>query len=169
MSLHCLRKHYIAIYMNIYYIIPFLFRFTCKSSKSLLVSSDVFHKSTTCINVGCRLTFSHRETRRRHINSGKCKGVPPQTVQHKVESFEKKDGNFICNKCKVVITHRNNIRRHLKSCMLKKGVKVKLQCTLCTAEFVCSKCDMVFQREYHMKKHVVKCEVFKPTMTGAYH
>ena len=70
--------------------------------------------------------------------------------------------------------------------MLKKGVKVKLQCTLCTAEFdylsqlhkhqkvhekhnyVCSKCDMVFQREYHMKKHVVKCEVFKPTMTGAF-
>ena len=143
-------------------------------------------KVLQCINVGCRLTFSHRETRRRHIYSGKCKGVPPQTVQHKVESFEKKDGNFICNKCKVVITHRNNIRHHLKSCMLKKGVKVKLQCTLCTAEFdhlsqlhkhqkvhekhnyVCSKCDMVFQREYHMKKHVVKCEVFKPTMTGAF-
>ena len=105
-------------------------------------------KVLQCINVGCRLTFSHRETRRRHTNSGKCKGVPPQTVQHKVESFEKKDGNFICNKCKVVITHRNNIGRHLKSCMLKKGVKVKLQCTLCTAEF-----DYLSQLHKHQKVH----------------
>ena len=37
----------------------------------------LFSVTNSCPNTGCRKTFKYRMERKRHLDSGKCEGVPP--------------------------------------------------------------------------------------------
>ena len=70
----------------------------------------------SCTNSGCRKTFKYRMERKRHLNSGKCEGVPldPSVVAKKIV---KNDNDvYVCKACNTEIRNRNNVSRHLKLC-----------------------------------------------------
>ena len=84
----------------------------------------------SCPSRGCRKTFKYRMERKRHLDNGKCEGVPPDpsVVGKKIV---KNDNVYVCKKCNTEIRHRNNVRRHLKVCKVKKVQKQKYSCDIC--------------------------------------
>ena len=128
----------------------------------------------TCPNDGCEKIFNHRMEKKRHLDSGKCKGKPSKNNDGVMQNITNLDsGYFSCDICKIEIKYYSNISRHK---MLCKGQKQKktFPCLTCGMTFnfksksekhlethkealVCDKCDRFFRRIDFFQKHVLKC------------
>ena len=135
-----------------------------------------------CPNVGCRMVFKYRMEKKRHLESNKCQGKPPEpSILSK--SIVKKDNGWLCLLCNTAIKHSNNIKRHQNLCtkginkpLLSRNVcnkQFKFKCKLdkhaqthTRSTFTCSTCSKNFKRKDHLKYHeeVCKNEIQLPTM-----
>ena len=92
-----------------------------------MATAEKDSKRFSCRNEGCFLTFNNRMSKKRHLDSGKCKGVyiekPPNTI------IKNNDGTYLCTDCGQNIVHQNNTSRHKKLC--KKSERKSHQCTVC--------------------------------------
>ena len=94
-----------------------------------------------CKSEGCTETFNHRMKLKRHLDSGKCKGVRKQNKFTKNEN-----DHLVCQKCHTLIKHYSDTTRHVKSCpggpknadlfAANKNDKGRYQCSLCVKTFL---------------------------------
>ena len=85
--------------------------------------TDIFHSIwrwefskmllVTCPNVGCRKVFKYRVDRKRHLESKKYQGKPPEPLTS-LESITKIYHGYLLLFCNTVINHSNN----------KKAIKI---------------------------------------------
>ena len=57
--------------------------------------------------------------KKRHLESKKCQGLPPETSSS-LKSIVKRDNGYLCLLCNTEIKHSNNISRHKKLCKKSK-------------------------------------------------
>ena len=76
-------------------------------------------------NRGCRKTFKYRMERKRHLESSKCEGVPPDPSLVAKKIVKNDNDVYVCKECNTEIRHRNNASRNLKVCKVKKAQKQK--------------------------------------------
>ena len=60
----------------------------------------------TSPNVDCRKVFKYRMKKKRHFESKKCQGKPPEPSTFS-ESIDKRDNGYLCLLCDSVIKHKN--------------------------------------------------------------
>ena len=134
----------------------------------------------TCPNDGCRKTFKYRMEKKRHLEGNKCTGTPPpETIER--PKVIKTGESYLCLLCKTQITHRNNVKRHVRSC---KGYSKDslFVCVICDKEFQhkskferhskvhtrqhfsCDNCQQIFKREDRFNQHKSICQDL-PTMS----
>ena len=137
-------------------------------------------KLIVCPNKRCQETFNNRMGKKRHLDSGKCKGTPPGSSTSKIVSV---DGKYFCDECQTFITHRNNIWRHKKLCKSNKENST-YTCTFlgCQKVFMfkskfyrhlkthnrelyqCNKCFRSYTRKDQYESHINNCNEVFPSM-----
>ena len=135
-------------------------------------------------NVGCSKLFKYRTEKKRHLESGKCAGVP-QEKSHLSQKIVKRDDIYLCLECNTEIKHRNNINRHKKLCENRKTKQI-FSCEMCEKvfmykskyerhklihqkeSFICKNCSKSFKRANHFMNHEAHCENHAPTMVNVF-
>ena len=118
--------------------------------------------------------------RKRHIDSGTCKGTIPVSIADSFIPCD--DGSFQCIQCEMVISKKNNLARHVTRCKREKKNnnekenKTKIQCAFCSFSclyeskliqhqkkheretLTCTKCSKIYKRRDHYESHLERCD-----------